>query len=139
MKKERSAGAVVVYNLTTPRYLLLHYASGHWDFPKGHVEHGETNEATALREIKEETGLTPNLIKGFNEKINYFFKQDNTLISKDVIFFLAEANNKTVTVSHEHTGYVWLSYEEALERITFKNSKTILQKAHNFLLKKKKA
>lgn len=54
MKKEKSAGAVIIND---KKVLLLHYSSGHWDFPKGHIEKGETELETAKREVKEETGL----------------------------------------------------------------------------------
>jgi len=139
MKKETSAGAVVVLTDKEPQYLILHYASGHWDFPKGHVEHGETNETTARREITEETGITDiTFLSDFKETIHYFFKQDGQPISKDVIFFIAFTTTKEVTLSQEHTGYAWLTYAEARSRITFKNSKDILTKAHAHLKTSKK-
>ena len=38
MISEKSAGAILFVKEKEPRYLLLHYEAGHWDFPKGHVE-----------------------------------------------------------------------------------------------------
>ncbi|MBI4141322.1 NUDIX domain-containing protein, partial [Candidatus Woesearchaeota archaeon] len=114
------------------------HSPGHWDFPKGHVEHGETNETTALREIKEETGIKDaKILPDFKEKIHYFFKQDKQLISKDVVFFIAITQTKEIKLSEEHIGYEWLNYEQAFQRLTFKNSKNILTKAHQHLTQKK--
>ncbi|MFH1332713.1 MAG: NUDIX domain-containing protein, partial [archaeon] len=64
MIKEKSAG-VIVYN--NGEFLILQYTAGHWDFPKGHIEKGETERETALRELKEETGITDAFfVKGFH-------------------------------------------------------------------------
>src|SRR3989338_2610417 len=66
-----------------PKYLLLRHSAGHWDFPKGHVEHGETDETTTRREIEEETGIKDvKILPDFKEKIHYFFKQNKQLYSK---------------------------------------------------------
>ncbi len=50
--KEKSCGTIV-YHKKNDKYefLLLHYPEGHWDFPKGHIETGETEIETALREL----------------------------------------------------------------------------------------
>ena len=72
--QERSAGTVIVCN---GEYLLLHYESGHWDFPKGKIEEGETPEQAALRELKEETGIEDaEILPGFTEGIKYFFHRE---------------------------------------------------------------
>ena len=59
MIEEISAG-VVIFRRENSRilFLLLHYPSGHWDFVKGKIEKGETFHQTAIRETKEETGIT---------------------------------------------------------------------------------
>ena len=57
MAKEKSCGAVVFRKDDEVKYLLLHYTPGHWDFPKGKQEIGETEEQAASREIEEETGI----------------------------------------------------------------------------------
>lgn len=139
MQKERSAGAVVFMpDKKWIRYLLLHYGAGHWDFPKGHVEEGEKEEETAKREVKEETGIEKiDILKGFKEKIHYFYRFEDKLMSKDVVFFLAKSKEEEVKISFEHIGFEWLPYEEALERLTFKNAKEILKEANDFLGKNK--
>lgn len=132
--KEISAGAVVFRKNNETNYLLLHYEAGHWDFPKGNVESGEEEKDTVIREIKEETGMEDiEFIEGFKEKINYFYRRDNQTIFKQVIFYLVKTKEKKVKLSYEHIGYKWLSYDNALKQITYKNSKILLEKAHRFL------
>ena len=59
MRKEKSCGALVVRRgKNETEILLIKHNGGHWAFPKGHVEAGESEEQTALREVQEETGLT---------------------------------------------------------------------------------
>ncbi len=132
MKKERSAGVVVCMEKPDGnRFLLLNYPTGHWDFVKGKIEQGETLHQTAVRETKEETGISDlEFVEGFEEKINYNFQFEGELIQKEVIFFLAKTKTHTVNVSHEHLDYTWLDYENALEKVTYQNAKNILSKAN---------
>lgn len=134
MIKEKSAGAILFIKEKEPLYLLLHYGAGHWDFPKGHVEAKESESDTVKREIKEETGLVDiGLIANFKEKIHYFYKSNNELMSKEVIFYLAKAKKKEIKLSFEHIGFAWLSFDKAMEKLTYRNAKDILVKAHEFL------
>lgn len=132
MKKERSAGVVVYMEKPDGnRFLLLNYPTGHWDFVKGKIEQGETLHQTAVRETKEETGISDlEFVEGFEEKINYNFQFEGELIQKEVVFFLAKTKTHTVNVSHEHLDYTWLDYENALEKVTYQNAKNILSKAN---------
>ncbi len=131
---EKSCGAVVFYGpVKHSEYLLLHYGSGHWDFIKGHVEKGEDEEATAKREADEEAGIDIKILSGFRETLKYFYKKDNELISKEVVFFVAESKTKNVKLSFEHVGYEWLTFGEALEKLTYKSAKEMLKKADKFL------
>jgi 8-oxo-dGTP pyrophosphatase MutT (NUDIX family) len=138
MKRETSAGIVVFYEREKKReYLLLHYESGHWDFPKGHLEKGETKIEAAQRELKEETGLQAKPLEGFEDSFAYFFKNPKTheLINKTVYFFIGRARTKEVTLSFEHTGYEWLPYKEAFEKLTYKNAKELLRHVEKYLQK----
>ena len=137
MPKEVSAGGVV-YRVADGerRYLILHYnyKEPHWDFPKGKVEPGEQLVDTARREVREETGISQIDIKeGFMQTVHYFFSRDKKTISKDVHYFLMETREDKVTLSEEHIGYVWLSAEAALKRISFKNSQDVLREAEAYL------
>jgi bis(5'-nucleosidyl)-tetraphosphatase len=132
--REKSCGAVVVLTNTEPKYLLLQYDAGHWDFVKGNVELNESEKDTVIRELQEETGIVDaRFLDGFREKIEYFYRRQGTTIHKEVIFFLIETHTETVTLSFEHVGYAWLNYQHAMERLTFKNAKDVLQKAHELL------
>lgn len=140
MIQETSAGIVIYRQLNHGReYLLLHYPGGHFDFPKGHIEKDESEHEAAYRELQEETAIQKIVwIEGFRHKIHYFYHRNQELMSKDVIFFLARTTQKKVTVSFEHKGYIWLPYEEALDKITFQTAKDVLKKAENFLKKSEK-
>lgn len=137
--KERSAGAVV-FNLDSTigkiEYLLLNYTAGHWDFPKGNIEVGEDEIQTARREIREETGIDDiEFFKDFKNKIQYYYRHDQRLIQKEVIFFIARTNIKQVKLSHEHNAYSWGVYDKALALLTYKNAKKVLIEAQGFLEK----
>ena len=115
-------------------FLLLHYFSGHWDFPKGNKERGETHIDTIRREIKEETGISDvTFIDGFEKEISYNYTRDNRLISKKVLYRLARTHSKDVVLSSEHTNFQWDPYELALKRLTYKKSRKILTEGYKFL------
>jgi bis(5'-nucleosidyl)-tetraphosphatase len=116
------------------KYLLLHYQAGHWDFVKGNVESGESEKDTVVRELREETGIADaTFIENFREKIEYFYRRQGTTIHKEVVFFLIQTHTEEVKISYEHVGYTWLTYQHALEKLTFKNAKNVLQKTHDML------
>lgn len=149
MPRENSAGAIIFRMVNDePHYLLLHYPSGHWEFVKGHVEEGENAQETLKREAQEETGLTDlEIIPGFKEYSKYFFRKNYGLegqakktapwVFKLVVFLLAETKTEQVTLSKEHKGYLWLPFEQATKRITFKNAKELLKKANDYVISKK--
>lgn len=131
---ERSAGAVV-YALDNRGvlYLLLHGKYG-WDFPHGLVRLYETDEAAALREILEETGLKVELIPTFREEIRYKYSRRGRTIYREVIYFLARASDKDVTLSKEHDAYIWARKEETLKLITRDETRAVLLKAWRKIL-----
>lgn len=133
--KETSAGAIIFRTENAkPKYLLLQYGAGHWDFVKGHIEGKEKEEETLRREAAEEAGLKDlQIIKGFRKTINYFYRKEGETIAKEVIFLLAETKTIEIKISFEHTGYEWLEFGPAMKRVTFSSSKDILKKADRFL------
>jgi len=139
--KERSAGAVVFTSTPEgPEYLLLRYGHNNWGFPKGHVEEGETEPETALREIEEETGIpiaAQKMIEGFQDDTDYSFRRGSILVEKDVRFFLVETTHRDIKLSYEHSDYIWLPYGKAMERVSFEGPRRILQAAHAFLLEQR--
>ena len=133
MGREISAGVILFRTSPRREYLILDYGS-HWDFPKGHIEAGENPQTTALRELQEETEIhDARFIPGFKEGMRYFYRKAGEGMLKIVVYFLAETPTGNVTLSSEHSGYVWFPYEEALNRLTFKNARDLLTKAHVFL------
>ena len=138
MAKEKSCGAVVFKKQKdgSVKYLLLHYEAGHWDFPKGNQEKKETEEQTAAREIREETGIEDiEFVDGFKELIKYFYKKGEETVYKEVAYYFAQSATEKVVLSSEHIGYAWLSYDNAYKKLTFNTSKELLIKTNKFLYK----
>ena len=134
MKEEVSAGIILFNEIEDKEFLLLNYPSKHWDFVKGKMEKDETPHETALRETKEETGISDvEFIDGFKEEIEYYFYADNQEIHKKVIFFLGKTKTIDIILSHEHLGFIWLDFDNALEKITYKNAKNLLKKSRKLL------
>ena len=130
MLEERSAGAILYLDSTDDKlYLLLNYPSGHWDFVKGNIEKDETLKQTVLREIKEETGISQvNFVDDFEDKIEYYYQRDGELVHKEVIFFLAKTTTREVTLSDEHLDYTWLTFNDAIKKLTYKSAQKLLRK-----------
>jgi bis(5'-nucleosidyl)-tetraphosphatase len=134
MKFEKSCGGVIFREKNGRiEYLLIFNkkgsSSGHWGFPKGHVEANETEHETAAREIKEEANVTVEFIDGFREVSTYSPKQN---VMKDVVYFLARAKTDNVVLQQsEVADYAWKPYGEAHK--TLHNDRVILQKANDFL------
>ena len=129
MSYEKSCGAVVFrkYHGNIELLLIKHVVGGHGSFPKGHVEAGETEEQTALREIKEETGIDVELITTFREVVSYSPKRDTT---KDVIYFLGKAKTFQYTPQEEEIAQIkWVEINLAHSFLTYDNDKQLVNKA----------
>jgi NTP pyrophosphohydrolases including oxidative damage repair enzymes len=139
MMAEKSAGFIVISDdFLTSHYsvLLLHYRSGHWDFPKGNIETNETEMQAATRELREETDITKfRLMPNFRYTLNYKYNKKSKLISKQVILFLASTKVKKVKISNEHIGYKWTESDSSVDQLTYSNAKNALLYAINFLHK----
>ena len=132
MREEVSAGIILINE--NKDFLLLNYPSKHWDFVKGKMEEGETEHETALRETKEETGISDvEFLDNFREEIEYYFRVDNEDIHKKVIFFLGKTKTIDIILSHEHLDFIWLDFDNALDKITYENAKNLLRKSKEFL------
>ncbi len=147
-RPERSAGAVVFRKTKFGReYLLIQHpdapndrvhkpTSGHWDFPKGHIEAREKTKDTVRREVREETGILNIVpVPDFKETIRYVVDYEGRKRLKFVVFFLAETKQKRVVLSFEHQAYAWLPYKEAYQKLTYQNAKRVLSAAERFLKK----
>ena len=137
MKEEVSAGIILFNDVNKRKFLLLNYPSKHWDFVKGKMEKSETPHETAIRETKEETGISDvEFIDGFEEEIEYYFYAENQEIHKKVIFFLGKTQTREITLSHEHLDFIWLEFDNALNKTTYENAKKLLKKSKAFLDKR---
>jgi bis(5'-nucleosidyl)-tetraphosphatase len=133
MIHEKSCGAIVFNRCGGMiTYLLLRHRNGqHWGFPKGHVEAGESEVETALREIYEETGLKVKLWDGFRSTVEYAPFEG---VWKEVVYFLGEANDLIVNYQVEEIGeYCWAEYENALGLMNHENNRGLLREANHFL------
>ena len=139
MNYEYSCGAVVFTRIDgVPHYLLVRakdQPEGCHGFPKGHMESGETERETALREILEETGVRVELLEGFRAVTEYPLPTPPDT-RKRVVFFLAEYADHQVHIQEtELAGFVLAPFDEALALTEFADSKQILTDAHAFLTK----
>ncbi len=130
MRREKSCGAVVFTRKDGEIfYVLVMQKKGFYGFPKGHMEKGESERQTALREIKEETGLEPRLIRGFRAETVYKLnkKPDTT---KKVIFFLGEYQDQEIVYQKEELlGAGLFRYEETADLPIHENLRHILSDA----------
>ncbi|MEF9984562.1 MAG: NUDIX domain-containing protein [Oscillospiraceae bacterium] len=129
MKYEKSCGALVIRGKGSDTQLLIlkHKYGGHWSFPKGHVENGETEIQTALREVNEETGLTLDLFSGFRQAVEYFPSPN---VKKEVVYFLGYAKNDNIKKQEEEISEIkWVKLDEAHKIVTFKNDKNLINQA----------
>ena len=129
MQFEKSCGAIVYRKHHGNIELLLVQSQncGHWSFPKGHVEEGETEEQTAIREIKEETGIDVILDTSFRKVITYAPKKETT---KDVIYFLAKATSYEYTPQEEEIARIkWVEINHAGEILSYDNVRQLVNQA----------
>lgn len=133
MKKEKSCGALVYRREGDKLMILLlrHRNGGHWSFPKGHVENGESEAETALREIFEETGLSVSLQEGFRHAVAYSPKPG---VRKQVVYFLGLADEGQSAVrQEEEIGEIrWMEFQEACRNVSYKNDRGLLALAQQY-------
>jgi 8-oxo-dGTP pyrophosphatase MutT (NUDIX family) len=130
---ETSCGVVLVNYGTV---LLLQYPQGHWDFPKGHVEEDdEDHHATARRELAEETGIDRiDFVEGFVQKSEYSYRHRGKKKDKQVIWYLAQTDQLTVKLSHEHRGYMWLDWDMAEQQLSHQETQAVLRQARQHMV-----
>lgn len=135
MRRDFSAGGIVIKKLNNSVQILLIQSPGkdrkneYWGFPKGHLEEGETSQQAAEREVLEETGVTAEVVEKIDDT-KYFFVWEGERVFKTVSFFLMRYLNGEVKFqSSELIGADWFDIETAMEKLTFKNDKKLLEKA----------
>ncbi len=133
MLHEKSCGAIVYrkYHGNTEILLIKHVNSGHWSFPKGHVEGDETEVETAKREILEETGIDVNLDPTFRETVSYSPKKDT---QKIVVYFIAKAKNTDYVPQEDEIAEIkWVEIDRAGSVLAYDNDRSIVNKAKKFI------
>lgn len=102
-------------------FLLIQHQAGHWAFPKGHANPGESPAETARREFEEETGISDfEMLDEPSFTEHYSFVKDGKPIEKTVTYFLGFVKSMEVVLQEEEVqNSAWLSFEEAVKRITF--------------------
>ena len=135
--REKSCGAVVYTGRGAGRrYVLVQGAAGFWGFPKGHVEDGESEAQTALREIREETGAEAVLIEGFRSTEEYALEREGRPDTvKQVVYFLAEASGEVFEPQdrREIQKVRLMDAGTAMAEIQFADTRRILAEAERFL------
>lgn len=130
---EKSCGAIV-YRIRPDgviEYLVLYqHRSGTWSLPKGHIAAGETEQQTALREIREETGLTLTLREGFRRELSYTV---SAKALKHVVFFLAKAEGELTLGENEISDYIWAEKAAAIRRLGGRNMGKVVEAAESFI------
>ena len=136
METEKSCGAVVFTRENEAiRYVIVQSKEGVFGFPKGHMEAAETEEETALREIREETGLQVKLIDGFRTEDSYPIHREGVPdVMKHVVYFLAEYENQLpIAQETELCGIHLMDYPTAISAFQFESSRRIIQEANEYL------
>jgi 8-oxo-dGTP pyrophosphatase MutT (NUDIX family) len=126
MKKEISCGTITFYN---DKVLLIKQNRGYIGFPKGHMEPGETEIDTAIRETKEETNIDVKIHKDKKNHISYVI---NDRISKDVVFFLAEPISFEIQKQDsEIEKTMWVDKSLVCEYLSYDDTKEVFLEALN--------
>lgn len=126
VKVEKSCGCII---LSDEKVLLVRQTKGHWSFPKGHMENGETEIQTAIREVKEETNIDviPNGNKRYVEE--YMMENGN---KKQVVYFVAKKISDDIKAQESEISDIkWLNFKSAYETISFDNMKALFLKVLN--------
>lgn len=133
MLHEKSCGAIVYRKFHGNIEILLvkHVNSGHWSFPKGHVELGETEVETAQREILEETGIEVIIDSSFRETVTYSPKKGT---QKIVVYFLAKAKGYDfIPQPDEIADIKWVEIGRAQLVLSYDNDRSIVSKARTII------
>ena len=133
MQYEYCSGAVLyteVHNII--HYVLVVEIDGHCGLPKGHIKLGETEIQAALREIKEETGITANILDGFLTKIAYTMHNGNM---KQTTYFCARYENQSIKYDkHEILDVKLLPFEKAVLSLSYQSVKDVLIEANQYII-----
>ena len=133
MRNELSCGIIAYHKHEEGlKFLILKHREGHWAFAKGHEEGQESEMETAMRELKEETGMTIKPDPNLRLVTNYEPKPG---VSKDVVYFCGEAKVMDLKLQAEEISEgQWLSFDEAHDLLTFSSDKELLEEVYAYVL-----
>ena len=123
IKREKSCGCIIIEK---SKVLLIQQTKGHWGFPKGHMEAGETEEETAIREVKEETNLDVEINENKRYTIEYY--TDKGTYKQVVLFIAKKISGNEQCQENEVKSMKWMTFEEALKTITYDNTRELFNK-----------
>lgn len=134
MITECSCGAVVFTRAHGEiQYVIIQSLEGFYGFPKGHMEPGESETATALREVLEETGLNVHILDGF-QYVDSHPIPGKPGVTKQITYFLAEFDGQPIVYQKsELLAAKLMRFEDAMDAFQFESSRLILARAHQFL------
>ena len=136
---EKSCGAVVfTLEHGDIRFVIIKNPLGNYGFPKGHVEYNETEHETAIREIREEVGLSVDFISGFRTTDSHpLIREGRPNEMKEIIYFLAEFSGQQPASKDREISEIYLmDYDTAMASLRFESHKRILTEANEFLKKR---
>ena len=135
MKKEFSSGAIVYSFLDDNiKFLIVKHVLGHFSFPKGHIENGENEQSTSIREVLEETGILISIDTNF-KIINTYCPYEN--VTKNVIYFIAKPISGIIKIQEaEISEAFWADYVSARNILTYESDKKILDDAYKYIINK---
>ena len=135
----RAAGFIIYRRMPDVEFLLMQtsYGAHHWTPPKGHVDPGESDYETALRETLEEAGFTKEMLKivpDYKIELNYIVENHRSgkTVPKIVVYYLAELINpkeNDAKLSEEHQDFKWLPLKETCELSGFKDMNEAFEKS----------
>ena len=148
--KDEAFGIVPVFlSEADTLFLLIQHQAGHWAFPKGHADPGESALSTAKRELEEETGIRDYEVLEERSFVEYYsflqeavpssvkhysLAKEGELIEKSVTYFVAFVNSMEVVLQAEEVqNSAWSSFEEAVKLITFDANRGVLREVKAYL------
>lgn len=134
MQYVKSCGFIVYKTVeNTNYYLIIKSTNGDIGFPKGHMEDGEAELQTAIRELKEETNVEVEVVDGFRKQIEYPLPKRPDVIKQSVYFLGKYASGDIVCQKGEVLECGFLSYDDAMRTLTFEDTRRLLEDAKTYV------
>lgn len=127
IKRIFSAGGVVLRNIDGEVKVLLTQHSGHkgWEFPKGHIEIGESSQVAAIREVEEESGVVAEVIEKAGDCEYFYYEKGERVLKKITYYFMKYVGEGDASTAFEVMDKTWLLPNEVGEKLTYKSTKDL--------------